>query len=206
MDESQGVDDLRSQLKPSLEALRQYTSLKANKTAGFFVSIDTGQFDLEALKRIALHFVTYEEAFDLVVPRSRRGNNRVVLSNWYAVKQYTLSNETQQARIMSCKTFKELCKIMCPSKHSYKLQLTPTAPNRMECRHHGCTFEYQKISSWVQLLLAFVYKAATASCPPPAAVENGDASDKFEMLFHWVTPDFRLRDIFAQRRRQLQES
>ena len=78
-----------------------------NSSAGFHVHVGSAGFSFDALKKICANFVKFEQAFDSLVPASRRGvNNKFLQSHQY---QHGLrTNGVINASILNCKSRKEL--------------------------------------------------------------------------------------------------
>jgi hypothetical protein len=159
---------------------------EVNKTTGFHVHIDATDFSLEQMKRIAQHYVKYEEAFDTLMPCSRRGDsNKYIQSN----RQHMLANTTGYQpktnatlfqMISGCNTLDELRTVVNPaskgasdsSSRYYKFNLC-SPHNTIEFRQHSGTCSYAKISNWVRLTMQFVVHGATNTAASP---QLGDGS------------------------------
>eukprot|EP00951_Prasinocladus_malaysianus_P011565 scaffold85500_cov38-Prasinocladus_malaysianus.AAC.1 len=121
-----GLQELHS----VLQAVNRMGVHADNPTAGFHVHVGVGHLSLEQLKKVCQSFVKYEEAFDMMVPRSRR-DNEYCMSNRFSGRLGDLTNKQANDAIAHCQDMDELHELMNPdnSKH-YKLSLMPVASGR----------------------------------------------------------------------------
>ncbi len=135
---------------------------------------------LDGLKRIAQHFVSLENAFDLIVARigsssgsgsgsagsgdRRANNNRYCQSNRILFGQR--SNRQRWDYIESIQSIHSLVHIMNPDRYR-KLNMSNITkhnrPSTIEFRQHGGVEDIQTAEAWVRLVLSFCYHASTKS-------------------------------------------
>merc|ERR1711908_157627 len=158
-------------------AILQELGVKTNRSAGCHVHIDAADIDLQGLKGIAQNFLKYEDAFDLVVPRSRRGGtNRFCNTNVRNSQLATLTSRAKHDRLEGCATVDELIRLVSPSRYHKLNMQNLTGPKRtLEFRQHGATCSGTKLKSWIALLLSFVEKSASR---PPCKVFRASRTPK----------------------------
>jgi hypothetical protein len=157
---------------------------------------------LEGLKRVAQCFCSLENAFDLLVARTTRGDdnnehagsgrradrNEFCRSNRLAFG--SLSNRQRWEQIASAQSLRALVDMVNPGNDRYrKLNLTnickPTRPSTCEFRHHGGVEELQEAEAWVRLVVRFCERASQ-QCPASAACclrEDATPRDELQALF-----------------------
>ena len=154
--------------------------ISTNTSCGFHVHIDATDNDSEhsigsllGLKRIAQHFVSLENAFDLIVARmghnqtvktgiSRRANN-----NKYCQSNRILfgerSNRQRWFCISNVQTKEELVTLINPDRYrklNIKNVINRDRPSTIEFRQHGGVEDIQIAEAWVRLVLSFCYNAS----------------------------------------------
>ena len=182
--------------------------IAVNKQAGFHVHVDVTGVKGTALRRICQNWCKYEDAIDLFMPPSRRGDdNKFCRSNRRNSQLLSLSNREVNDRLARCNKIGALASLMNPEPRSryYKLNLQNLVNNRqrtIEFRHHSATYEYPKISNWVRFLIAFV-EASLENPAPDNFLDHRTAEQKLERLFEWVVKDRLLRNFYYDRANQL---
>jgi hypothetical protein len=179
--------------------------LTVNETAGFHVHIGADPFfNLEQLKRICASFVKFEQAFDSLVPVSRRGvNNKYCKSHQ---QQFgSQSNPAINQVILGRNQLGGLLAVMNKSTDRYfKLNLQRVS-NRdsptLEFRQHNGTSNFEKIRAWVLLLLHFVNNAQVAR--PDNFAPERPVSYQRKRMFQWVIKDPILAAFYEQRAMEL---
>lgn len=182
--------------------------IAVNKQAGFHVHVDVTGVSGKALTRICQNWCKYEDAIDLFMPASRRGDdNKFCRSNRRNSQLRSLSNREVNDRLARCKKIGALASLMnaAPRPRYHKLNLQNLINNRqrtIEFRHHSATYEYPKISNWVRFLNAFV-EASLDNPPPNNFLDHRTPEHKMERLFEWVVIDRSLRYYYYDRAEQL---
>lgn len=192
--------------------------VSVNVTTGRHVHIDARKLSLSQLKFLCFNYIKYEEAFDLVVPKSRRGS-----TNTYCKSNRDLFQTDKQAweKLQSCRTVREVAEVMNPGADRYfKLNLQPLASGRstIEFRHHSGSSNYRKVSDWIRLFFEFVCATAdqdrcAQNSPsghpwvmPKGFQSNRTAKEKLRRLFEWVVKDTYLRNRFLVRALELEST
>uniref|UniRef100_A0A7S0Q6V5 YEATS domain-containing protein n=1 Tax=Coccolithus braarudii TaxID=221442 RepID=A0A7S0Q6V5_9EUKA len=181
-------------------------SVRANDSTGFHVHVEVEGATLAQLKALCCAWVKYEGALDLLVDPSRRGDsNRYALSTRRNSHLFHLSNDAARDKLASAACFDELCELMNPGgSRYYKLNLQNLASGRqptVEVRMHEGTADFQRVGSWVRLLVAFVEHAVSEAdvgmtARPKTFAEGRTPQDKLAKLFEWVVKDRKLRDFY----------
>eukprot|EP00966_Prymnesium_polylepis_P163310 3774512-Prymnesium_polylepis.1 len=191
---------------------------KVNATSGHHVHFDgSANLSLEDVKRIAASYYVHEEAFDIMMPRSRQGNgNRFLRSHRSGITP--VGNEAGVIqRIRGARDFDALNEIFCPDGNGgvtryYKLNLTnlstryvPTgrqAIKTIEFRQHSATWEAGKSVMWIRLLEHFVEKTRGKSFVSPMPPGSSPAQ-KLTHLFNAIDLPQELRQFWSSRATQL---
>mmetsp|Transcript_26077 Transcript_26077/g.31659 ORF Transcript_26077/g.31659 Transcript_26077/m.31659 type:complete len:441 (-) Transcript_26077:1139-2461(-) len=179
---------------------------QVNSTAGLHVHVNVEDLNLMQKKKVCMNFIKYEDAFDLIVPVSRRGNsNEHCKSNR---STFQGSNQDANLKIAACASEEQLYELLNPAGDRYhKLNLQPIARGRQptfEFRQHSASFEYPKVANWVRLVIMFVDNSAKFQSPS-AFLSSRSAEEKLPRMFEWVIKDRVLRDFYKERAEQLKE-
>ena len=173
--------------------------VRVNKSAAFHVHVDATDLSMEELRKICCQYVKYEEAFDLMVPRSRGGdNNQWAKSNRAA--QQIVSDRELFRKIQTRRRPAGLNDMLCPGDRYYKLnlrRLTKESPT-IEFRQHSGTSNFQKMQAWILLCLWFVDRSITIPMPDNFH-QTRSPGYKLDRLFLWVVKQPILHDHFLKR-------
>ena len=105
----------RGRLAVTLDCINHYDLVTVDKQCGYHVHIDLAGIDFEGLKRICQNWVKYEDAIDLILPPSRRGDEnrfaRSVRENHNFEPRY---NKEVNDRIAKAKNIRALRDLMNP--------------------------------------------------------------------------------------------
>jgi hypothetical protein len=161
---------------------------------------------LDGLKRVAQCFCSLENAFDLLVARTKRDNvnnehagsgrranrNEFCRSNCFAFG--SLSNRQRWEQIASAQSLRALVDMVNPGSDRYrKLNLTnickPTRPSTCEFRHHGGVEELQEAEAWVRLVVRFCERASQQCAASAACCLREDATPREELKALFVLVD-----------------
>eukprot|EP00465_Bigelowiella_longifila_P012763 CAMPEP_0185252222 /NCGR_PEP_ID=MMETSP1359-20130426/1389_1 /TAXON_ID=552665 /ORGANISM="Bigelowiella longifila, Strain CCMP242" /LENGTH=303 /DNA_ID=CAMNT_0027834345 /DNA_START=338 /DNA_END=1249 /DNA_ORIENTATION=- len=156
------------------------------------VHIGVANFSLEEKARLCQQFVMLEEAFDLVVPPSRRANkNHHAKSNSHNFILQQLSRRRKLEALGAVHSFDGLCRLMNPpgDDRYFKLNLLAFHKHEtFEFRQHAGTTDFIKTSYWVRLLVQFWCRAK--ALPPDASiVEEKAPREKLVHLLKHVVRD-----------------
>jgi len=143
-----------------------------------------------------------QEAFDLVVPPSRRSNiNCYAKSNAKNFVLQQLSQEDKHEVLGSVEQFKYLCSLMnYPGDDRYfKLNILAFEKHgTFEFRQHAGTTDFIKISYWIRLLVKFCSHAKVVP-PGTSIVKSTNPHEKLKYLLKHVIKDGALTDHFLAR-------
>lgn len=184
--------------------------ISTNSSCGFHVHVDASDNNdpshtpigsLVGLKRIAQHFVSLENAFDLIVARMGRmdnkllvGGNRRANNNKYCRSNRILfgeqSNRQRWTSISNIKTKHDLVKLMNPDRYR-KLNLTNIIsndrPSTIEFRQHGGVEDIQMAEVWVRFILLFCCNASSSENENDSILdESASPNDELLSLFNLV--------------------
>ena len=105
----------RGRLAVTLDCINHYDLVTVDKQCGYHVHIDLAGIDFQGLKRICQNWVKYEDAIDLILPPSRRGDEnrfaRSVRENHNFEPRY---NKEVNDRIAKAKNIRALRDLMNP--------------------------------------------------------------------------------------------
>ena len=187
---AQGLDQVQ-QVLLMLEQLP--VNVAVNKSAGFHLHVDVGDLAYEQLQNVCLNFIKYEECFDCILPASRRGNaNKYCQSNRKCSNLVQLPNRQAALAMQSASNLHDLSRLLNPPdvpgdlcSRYFKLDLQPIALGRqktVEFRQHSATFNYQKASAWIQMIMLFVSNSSRLQ-RPSNFMENHSIEHKFSKMF-----------------------
>ena len=177
--------------------------VRVNRSAAFHVHIDATDLNMADLRKVCCQYVKYEEAFDLLVPRSRGGDNNMFGRSNRAAQQIVSDRELFY-RLQTRKNIGGLQALLCPDGRYYKLNLrrlgvdSPT----IEFRQHSGTSNFQKMQAWILLCLHFVEKSIELGMPDNFH-QTRSPGYKLERLFLWVIKQPILYDYFFKRAYEL---
>jgi len=180
-----------------------------NKSMGVHIHIGAAKFTFGQIRKICQQFLKHEASFDMLVPKSRRGNNNsYARSNRLNPVLRSLSNKECNDYIASCSDMKKLNKAVSPDRY-YKLNLhSLDRHGTLEFRQHSGSTNYKKLGYWIRLLVAFCNNAARL--PAPQSFKSRSDSKvkhtRFEKMFQWVVKDGGLRVHFKERASQLENT
>lgn len=180
-------------------------SVSANDSTGFHVHVEVSPLSLAQLQGICCAWLKYEDAFDLLVDPSRRGDsNRYCLSNRRSEHLGNLTNKAARDAVLGCPSKQHVIELLNPRGSRYfKLNLQNLATGRqptVEFRMHHGTSEYARIGAWVRLLVLFVDQAisvAEAGRQPASFAPHTGPDEQLQRLFQWVVKDRALRDYWT---------
>jgi len=133
-----------AELKAALDALNSVEGVGVNVNCGLHIHLDAREMTAKQILKTYQRYGKYEEAINLVLPRSRRTESRWCQSI-AGNPQRRASNATTKQRLARA------------NGKFYKVNLTNVA-NRgsIEFRQHSGTTEFKKISNWLSFLMQFV--------------------------------------------------
>jgi len=163
-----------------------------NKQCGYHVHVDLTGIKFAGVRRICQNWAKYEDAIDLFLPRSRRGNaNRFCRSVRYNAFLDPGTNKEVNDYIGACEDKDELMACINPFTSEddpgryYKLNLRTGKKNTIEFRAHSGTTDTEKLKRWINFVVAFVENSAR-NPEPKSFYDDRDAVHKFHRLFEWV--------------------
>jgi len=205
----------RRRLAATLHWINKYDLVKVDKRCGYHVHIDLTGIDFEGLKRICQNWVKYEDAIDLILPPSRRGDdNRSVRAVRENHNFWDRNNLYVNKRIAKAENKRALLNLMNPiisddsdefynpQGRYYKMNLRTGHKNTIEFRAHGATHDPEKAKRWVNFLTAFV-EASAANRAPKSFIEDRTPEYKFEKMFKWVVRGRLMRKYYRGRANEL---
>ena len=105
----------RGRLAETLETINYYDLVTVDKQCGYHVHIDLTGINLDGLKRICQNWVKFEDAIDLILPLSRRGDeNRFARAVRENHNFWDKDNKHVNDRIAKAKSIRALLDIMNP--------------------------------------------------------------------------------------------
>ena len=105
----------RGRLATTLDWINHYELVTVDKNCGYHVHIDLAGINTEGLKRICQNWVKYEDAIDLILPPSRRGDaNRFARAVRENHNFEHRSNKEVNDRIAKAKNVRALRDLMNP--------------------------------------------------------------------------------------------
>jgi len=172
---------------------------KVNKSCGFHVHFgpETWGGNPQNLKAIVKNYIKFEEAFNVMVPHSRRISD-YCLENNSSPQLRHLNPKEKFALIDGCNTREQIEAIIQDTRY-YRLNLS-TGKVTIEFRQHSATYEWKKACTWIKLLSLFI----KASCDNPPTLNfnsDKDSDYKFNKLFEIVIKDATL-ESWARKRKE----
>ena len=163
-----------------------------NVQCGLHVHVDLTDIKFAGVRRICQNWAKYEDAIDLFLPQSRRGNaNRFCQSVRYNDFLGPGTNKQVNDYIGACEDIYDLMECINPitaeddSGRYYKLNLRTGNKNTIEFRAHSGTTDTEKLKRWINFVVAFVENSAR-NPEPLSFYDDRDAVHKFHRLFEWV--------------------
>ena len=149
---------------------------KVNRTCGLHVHIGAADFTMKQFANVAKNYLVFEDFFDAIMPASRRGSANMYIKSLRArFGDYSHAAARRgMAAISACTTINQIIECLNGSPHDhsaryFKLNLTAYWRHQtIEFRQHSGTTDGDKAVNWIELLMAFVEKAAN-SRPQPRA-------------------------------------
>lgn len=141
-----GLDGI-VQLQKVCEALNK-AGAKVDRTCGLHIHLDARDLELKDWKNIIIFYYNYQDAIDMLLPKSRRGTR-----NSYCKRR----SESELRDIQKAKTIDGL---MSATWDRYKGVNTQSylRHGTIEFRQHSGTIEFEKIVEWLQFCLAVINK------------------------------------------------
>lgn len=167
-----------------------------NVSCGLHVHIGAADFTLQQIKTFSKWYIKFEDFFDLIMPKSRRGiSNRYVGSNRAIHGAYTSEDSVNRAfqAIDGARTMLDLQYAVCRNNRFHKLNLMAfNVHGTVEFRQHSGTTEAAKVINWVKLLLAMVEEGKDGR-PRPRKRSDISTSVAFNRFFK----RFKCKDLRA---------
>lgn len=205
----------RRRLVTTLNEINARGVAAVDKQCGYHVHIDLSGIDFEGVKRICQNWVKYEDAIDLILPPSRRGdNNRFCQAVRENFNFYDRTNKPVNDRIHKAKNMRSLQDLMNPIDRNedsdfynpegryFKLNLR-TGRNTIEFRAHSATHNPEKAKLWVNFLVAFV-EASAKNKAPKSFKDDREPLYKFYCMFEWVVRGKTIENYYEDRRIELE--
>ena len=143
-----GADGAR-QLELVINALDTLEGISVNVSCGLHVHLDVADLTVNEIQTTYERYADYESQIDMIMPRSRRGNN----SRWCG------SITNVKTRVKNVRT-KSKAGLANAAGRYYKVNLQSLSRHgTMEFRQHSGTINFDKIINWVSFLMAFVEKS-----------------------------------------------
>ena len=182
-----------------------------NKKCGYHVHVDLTGIKFAGVRRICQNWAKYEDAIDLFLPESRRGNaNRFCRSVRYNDFLGPGTNKEVNDYIGACEDMDELMACINPITSEddpgryYKLNLRTGNKNTIEFRAHSGTTDTEKLKRWINFAVAFVENSAL-SPEPKSFLDRRDAEYKFDRLFEWVVRGNSIHRFYYERALELNQ-
>lgn len=142
-------DEGARQLELVIAALDTIEGISVNVSCGLHVHLDVADLTVNEIQTTYERYADYESQIDMIMPRSRRGNN----SRWCG------SITNVKTRVKNVRT-KSKAGLANAAGRYYKVNLQSlTRYGTMEFRQHSGTINFDKIINWVSFLMAFVEKS-----------------------------------------------
>jgi len=143
-------EDGAKQLEQVIAALDTLDNIRVNVQCGLHVHLDVNDLTVKQIQSVYERYADYESQIDMIMPRSRRGQN----SRWCR------SVTDVKGRIKNVRS-KTKAGLAHAAGRYYKVNLQSlTRYGTMEFRQHSGTINFDKIINWVSFLMAFVDKSA----------------------------------------------
>ena len=198
-----------AQVRLVMDALKA-AGAKVNKSCGLHVHVGAEDFTVRQFKNLAKNYLFFEDFFDMIMPRSRRGSSNEYIKSIRA-KFGGYDHAAARCGMMKmdqCKTVEQVILALNGAYHQdryYKLNLTAFNRHRtVEFRQHAGTIEADKAINWISLVMGFVDKAAVSKIRPR---QEGTAEVSKSTLFQQFFVAFavtELRGYFVERRRKFE--
>jgi hypothetical protein len=160
-------DEGKTEVRKVMDALTA-AGAKVNKSCGLHVHIGAVDFTMTEFANIAKNYLVFEDFFDAIMPASRRADANIYIKSLRAkFGDYSHAAARRgMAAVSACRTINEIIRCLNGADSSsryYKLNLTAFWRHRtIEFRQHSGTTDAEKAINWIELLMAFVEKAATS--------------------------------------------
>ena len=182
-----------------------------NKQCGYHVHVDLTGINFAGVRRICQNWAKYEDAIDLFLPPSRRGNaNRFCRSVRHNAFLDPGTNKEVNDYIGACEDKDELMACINPFTSEddpgryYKLNLRTGKKNTIEFRAHSGTTDTEKLKRWINFVVAFVENSARDPAPK-SFYDDRDAEYKFHRLFEWVVRGNSIYNFYYERALELNQ-
>ena len=182
-----------------------------NKQCGYHVHVDLTGINFAGVRRICQNWAKYEDAIDLFLPESRRGNaNRFCQSVRHNGFLGHGTNKRVNDYIGACEDMDELMACINPITSEddpgryYKLNLRTGNKNTIEFRAHSGTTDTEKLKRWINFVVAFVENSALSPAPK-SFYDDRDAVHKFHRLFEWVVRGNSMYNFYYARALELNQ-
>jgi len=143
-------EDGAKQLEQVIAALDTLDNIRVNVQCGLHVHLDVNDLTVGQIQSVYERYADYESQIDMIMPRSRRGQN----SRWCR------SVTDVKGRIKNVRS-KTKAGLAHAAGRYYKVNLQSlTRYGTMEFRQHSGTINFDKIINWVSFLMAFVDTSA----------------------------------------------
>mmetsp|Transcript_30569 Transcript_30569/g.69802 ORF Transcript_30569/g.69802 Transcript_30569/m.69802 type:complete len:1262 (+) Transcript_30569:283-4068(+) len=198
-----------------LKMMSQY-NIQLNRSMGFHVHYDVSRFDATDIAKICARFLQFEEAIDLIMPKSRRTgsaeSNAYFQSNLKAAIAVLSTNEEDVFGLLSqCETVEDLAMIMNPAKlpshdpRYFKLNFQNLVNGRqptIEFRQHSSTANPEKVEAWIKFVVRFCENAVSSELPA-FVYSRRSADESFQDLFQFIIRDTVLYSFYRKRKYEL---
>lgn len=147
-----------AKLEKVLETINQLDGLYVNVSCGIHVHLGyVPGWTPDHVKAIYRRYAAFESDFDSFMPRSRRGDR----SRWCG----SINGHVSSVAHSRASNFRGLAS--CGGGKFKKVNLATLSRNAgtIEFRQHSGSTDYDKISNWVRLLIAFAETSKTATAP-----------------------------------------
>ena len=198
-----------------LKMMSQY-NIQLNRSMGFHVHYDVSKFETPDIAKICARFLQFEEAIDLIMPKSRRTgsaeSNAYFQSNLSAAMDALSTNEEKVFDLLAqCETVEDLAMIMNPVKLSpkdpryFKLNFQNLVNGRqptIEFRQHSSTANPEKVEAWIKFVVRFCENAVSSELPA-FVYSRRSADESFQDLFQFIIRDTVLYSFYRKRKYEL---
>ena len=198
-----------------LKMMKVY-NIQLNRSMGFHVHYDVSKFEAPDIAKICARFLQFEEAIDLIMPKSRRTgsaeSDAYFRSNLKAAMDALSTNEEQVFHLLSqCETIEDLAMIMNPTKlpsrdpRYFKLNFQNLVNGRqptIEFRQHSSTANPDKVEAWIKFVVRFCENAVSSELPAFVYIKRS-ADESFQDLFQFIIRDTVLYSFYRKRKYEL---
>jgi hypothetical protein len=194
--------ELKDQLAKVCQAL-QSLGMAINMSCGLHVHHDASDFTVETFKRLYTTYIRFEDAFDTLMPASRRNNDNRYCKGFKSQQQYYFD------QIRGCSTVRDIDMLF--NDRYVKLNCQSYARHgTIEFRQHSGTVEFTKIWNWVILTQAIVENAVANNISIPRDCSRMSQKwfdlKKVIKAYKWMGADDNLQaavEYFNKRRQEL---